>query len=319
VTRASSTNAHAWFLTGPTAVGKSAIALELAERVGGEIVSVDSMQVYRGLDLGTAKPPAAERARVPHHLIDVAELTESFDVARFVALATVAETGIRARGRVPVYCGGTGFYLKALLEGVSEAPPANPALRMELASLSLEQLLAELAEQDPAAFAVIDRRNPRRVIRALEVIRLTGRPFSEHRPARTRPESTLFRRRLIAFQREPGDLRRRIEARVDRMFADGLVAETRALLERGLASNRTAMQALGYRQVTEHLEGRRGLEETMALVKTRTWQFARRQMTWLRNQFAPGWVDLPEGSRPAAVADELVRRTRGQTEGVERT
>jgi tRNA dimethylallyltransferase len=309
---ASPTGSNTWLLTGPTAVGKSAIALELAERVGGEIISVDSMQVYRGLDVGTAKPSAAERVRVPHHLIDVADLSESFDVARFVALATAAEAGIRGRGRVPVYCGGTGFYLKALWEGVGAAPPADPALRMELESLSLEQLLVELADRDPAAYAVIDRRNRRRVTRALEVVRLTGRPFSEQRPARSGPVAPVAPGRLIAFRREPGDLRRRIDARVERMFADGLVAETRTLLEHGLASNRTAMQALGYRQAVEHLAGERALADTIALVKARTWQFARRQMTWLRHQFEPDWVDLCEGSRPAPVADELVRRVGGK-------
>ena len=170
-------------LTGPTAVGKSEIALRLAEKIGGEIISVDSMQVYRGLDIGTAKPGAAERARVPHHLLDVAELTEAFDAARFVRLARTAVAEIQGRGRVPVLCGGTGFYFRAFLEGLGDAPPADAALRAALAQTPLPDLLRELEECDPATFQKIDRQNPRRVIRAIEVIRLTGRPFSAQRAA----------------------------------------------------------------------------------------------------------------------------------------
>lgn len=296
----------AWFLTGPTAVGKSAIALELAERVGGEIISVDSMQVYRGLDLGTAKPSTSERARVPHHLIDVVELNEPFDAARFVVLARAIEMDLRHRGRVPVYCGGTGLYFKALLAGLGEAPPTNAVLRAELEATELATLLAELERSDPVTYARIDRKNPRRVVRALEVVRLTGRPFSvQLSDWHARGDAA---GRLIAFSREAGDLRERIDARVDAMFAAGLVDETRRLLERGVEWNRTALQAIGYRQVVEHLRGDRSLQETVSLVKCRTWQFARRQRTWLRHQLAPRWIELARGSRPAEMAHELERQ-----------
>ena len=169
------------FLAGPTAVGKSAVALALAESLGGEIISVDSMQVYRGLDLGTAKPSAAERARVPHHLLDVVELSEAFDAAQFVRLATAAVVEIQARGRVPIFCGGTGLYFKAWLEGLGEAPPSDARVRAELEAAPLSELLAELEQRDPLTYARIDRQNPRRVIRAVEVIRLTGKPFSAQR------------------------------------------------------------------------------------------------------------------------------------------
>ena len=169
------------FLAGPTAVGKSAVALALAEAVGGEIISVDSMQVYRGLDIGTAKPSAAERARVPHHLIDVCDLREAFDAAQFVRLARKAVAEIQGRGRKPIFCGGTGLYFKAFLEGLGEAPPADERLRAELEVIPLEKLLHELQECDPATFEKIDRQNPRRVIRAIEVIRLTGKKFSGQR------------------------------------------------------------------------------------------------------------------------------------------
>src|SRR5580704_12383622 len=155
------------FLAGPTAVGKSEIAVRCAEQLGGEIISADSMQVYRGLDIGTAKPSPAERARVPHHLIDICDLTENFDAAQFVRRAQKAVEEIQSRGRVPIFCGGTGFYFKAFLSGLGEAPSANPELRAELEAASFEALLRELRERDPAAYAQIDKQNPRRVIRAV--------------------------------------------------------------------------------------------------------------------------------------------------------
>ena len=169
------------FIAGPTAVGKSGIALLLAEKLGGEIISVDSMQVYRGLDIGTAKPSPAERARMPHHLIDICELMENFDAAQFIQLAQKAVEQIQSRNHVPILCGGTGLYFKAFLSGLGEAPATNPELRAELEAASFEALLRELRERDPAAYEKIDKQNPRRVVRAVEVIRLTGKKFSEQR------------------------------------------------------------------------------------------------------------------------------------------
>ena len=295
-------------LAGPTAVGKSAVALALAESLGGEIISVDSMQVYRGLDLGTAKPSAAERARVPHHLLDVLELSEAFDAAQFVRLATAAVVEIQARGRVPIFCGGTGLYFKAWLEGLGEAPPSDARVRAELEAAPLSELLAELEQRDPLTYARIDRQNPRRVIRAVEVIRLTGKPFSAQR-ANWNPEVRSQKSEVIfCFSREPADLRARIEARVDAMFAGGLVDETRALLSLGLQQNRNAMQALGYRQVVAHLAGERGLAETIALVKTKTWQFARRQGTWFRSQLSVERVPLAADADATSVARGLLDR-----------
>jgi tRNA dimethylallyltransferase len=193
-------------IAGPTAIGKSEIALLLAEKIGGEIVSVDSMLVYRGLDIGTAKPSLEERARVPHHLIDVVEITEAFDAAKFAALArrTVAEIG--SRGRTPVLCGGTGLYFKALLEGLGDAPPADEILRAELEATPLADLLRELAERDPAAYEKIDRQNPRRVIRAVEVIRLTGKPFSQQRAGWRNPQLPVPGNGYFGFLRAPHDL-----------------------------------------------------------------------------------------------------------------
>ena len=297
------------FLAGPTAVGKTEVALLLAERLGGEIISVDSMQVYRGLDIGTAKPSAADRARVPHHLLDVVVLTEPFDAAKFVALARAAIWQIQERGRIPILCGGTGLYFKALLDGLGEAPPADPALRAELEAAPLADLLRELAGRDPATFERIDRQNPRRVIRALEVIRLTGRPFSEQRahwPTSESSRTTHHAPRFFALSRRSEDLQKRIDARVDQMFARGLVAETQAVLQCGLEHNKTAMQAIGYRQVIEHLRGERSLEETVALVKLRTRQFAKRQMTWFRRQLPVTWIEVGPGEQMKEVAARLL-------------
>jgi tRNA dimethylallyltransferase len=297
------------FLAGPTAVGKSAVALHLARELDGEIVCVDSMQVYRGLDIGTAKPSPGDRSLVPHHLIDVAGLTERFDAAQFAILARAAVGDIQARRRVPILCGGTGLYIKTFLDGVGDAPPADPRLRAELEAASLPGLLAELELRDAETFNRIDRKNRRRVVRALEVIRLTGRPYSGQRAAWSGP-SVAPLPGFFALTRQPADLRARIDARVDRMFQDGLVAETARLLDLGLAENPGAMQAIGYRQVVAYLRDGISLDETVTLVKTRSWQFARRQLTWLRRQLRPLWIGITPDEDPAAVAARVARTFR---------
>jgi len=293
------------FIAGPTAVGKSAIALTLAERMGGEIISVDSMQVYRGLDIGTAKPSSAERGRVPHHLLDVCDLHEAFDAAQFIQGAQGAAADIQSRGKVPIFCGGTGLYFKAFLDGIGEAPAADETLRAELEAAPITALLQELCERDPEAYGKIDKQNPRRVIRAVEVIRLTGKKFSEQRAAWTTQRVGATERKFICFQRPAEDLHRRINIRVDEMFQCGLVEETRGLLQRGLAENRFAMQAIGYRQVVEHLRGERPLAETIELVKIRTRQFAKRQLTWFRRHGNCEWIELKPEDSPHDTAARL--------------
>jgi tRNA dimethylallyltransferase len=301
-------NPRPLWLAGATATGKSAVALHLAERLNGEIISVDSMQVYRGLDIGTAKPSATEQQRVRHHLIDVVELTEPFDAAQFVRLAGLAVQEIQARGRKPIFCGGTGLYFKAFLAGLGEAPPADAALRAQLEAMPLSVLLEELAQSDPETYQKIDRQNPRRVIRAVEVIRLTGKPFSAQRstwsaqPTDGESSGTT----IWGLTREPADLQARINTRVDQMFARGLVAEVKKLLPQGLAENPTAMQAIGYRQVVEHLRGERSLAETIELVKIRTRQFAKRQLTWFRRQLPVEWVACEPGETGEAVVERIL-------------
>ena len=294
-------NTQPVFLAGPTAVGKSEIALLLAEKIGGEIITADSMQVYRGLDIGTAKPSPAERARVPHHLVDICDLHEAFDAAQFIRLAQKAVAEIQARERVPIFCGGTGLYFKAFLEGLGEAPQSDATLRAELEAAPLEKLLEELRERDPATFEKIVRQNPRRVVRAIEVIRLTGKPFSEQRADWAIKNSKLKIKNYFCFTRAPADLHTRINARVNEMFRRGLVAETEQLLKRGLAENKSAMQAIGYRQVVEHLRGERSLTETIELVKIRTRQFAKRQLTWFHRHGNCEWIELKPGEPAAAV------------------
>ncbi len=299
------------FVAGPTAVGKSEVALLLAEKLNGEIVSVDSMQVYRGMDIGTAKPSPEERRRVPHHLIDVVDVNEPFDAAQFTRMARAAVAEIQGRGRTPILCGGTGLYFKAFLEGLGSAPATDAGLRAELEALPLADLLKELSERDPVTYEKIDRQNPRRVIRAVEVIRLTGKPFSAQRAAWQTASAASLPKSFFGLSRTSEDLRGRIDARVGQMFARGLVTETGQLLKRGLAENRTAIQALGYKQVMEHLEGKHSLADTIELVKIRTRQFAKRQMTWFRRQLPVKWIPLDAQAAGESAANlilqELVR------------
>lgn len=283
------------------------MALALAERTDGEIVSADSMQVYRGLDIGSAKPTPTEQAQIRHHLIDICELTESFDAAQFAIRAKAAIDDILSRNRTPIVCGGTGLYFQALLAGLGDAPTSNPELRAELEATPLNELCVELEHADPVCFGRIDLQNPRRVIRAVEVIRLTGKPFSEQRADWSNAAED--GNTLVALQRNPDDLRARIDARVDEMFRAGLVGETRRLLRIGLADNQNAMQAIGYRQVVEFLDDERSLAETVTLVKSRTRKFARRQMTWFRNQASPRWIDVEPDDSAAEVAEQVMAET----------
>jgi len=309
----SDTATHApFFLVGPTAAGKTAVALELARRLDAEVVSADSMQVYRGMDIGTAKPSPAERAAAPHHLIDVVEVGEHFDVARYVALAHAAIAGIQRRNKKPLIVGGSGLYLRALTDGLSEAPDANPALRAELEAMGRERVLEELGRVDPEAAGRIGPHNFRRLVRALEICRLTGRQSSALRRrwiATSGRDGVSDQRPLMhGLERDRADLYARCDARVEAMFRAGLVDEVRSLLPRGLAENTTARQALGYKEVIAHLRGEVTLEETVQLVKTRTRQFAKRQLTWFRHQARVEWVHVVANDDAVAVAERLVGR-----------
>lgn len=287
--------AHALILTGPTACGKSALALELAESMGLEIVAMDSMTLYRGMDIGTAKPSKADRERVPHHLIDVLDPWESANVAWWLNRAEEACRAILARGKRPLFVGGTPFYLKSLLHGLFDSPPANESMRQKLeaeaADVGNDRLHARLATVDPRTAARLHPNDVRRVVRALEVFALTGRPISEWQttwdspaftdtpasapPLRTIPCVRLDLPREVLYER--------IDRRVKSMFEAGFVDEVRRLSGTPIQLSREARQALGYRELLSHLNGDGStLEQTMELIQTHTRQFAKRQLTWFR-------------------------------------
>ena len=294
------------YITGATASGKSALAMRLANTLGGEIISVDSMQVYCGLNIGTAKPSAQEQNEIQHHLIDVAQLSEAFDAAQFVSLAQQALKLIWRRGRVPIFCGGTGLYFRALIEGLGESPPSDESLRDELALMPIESLVAELRIKDPEAAKQVDLKNPRRVLRAIEVIRLTGRPYSEQRIGWNNVDKAP--QNLFCISREVDVLNQRIHKRVDEMFNQGLVEETQTLIKKGLRNNRNGCQALGYRQVLDLLDGKLDLENVVHQVKTKTRQFAKRQRSWFRNQMKCKFLEWPDEENVNSFSEQLLAK-----------
>lgn len=298
--------ANCWYLSGPTAVGKSAVAVELARRLGAEILSLDSMAVYRGLDIGTAKPTPAEQGGVPHHLIDLVDPDQDYTLAQYVEAAQRAAREIEARGAVALFVGGTPLYLKALLRGIFTGPPADWSLRRELQALSRaegpEHLHGRLAAVDPRSAARLHPRDERRVIRALEVWEKTGRSISDLQQQfdRARPAAEC---RVFVLTRPKEDLAERIDQRVEAMFAQGLVDEVRQLAAQPRGLSRTASQALGYREVLEHLAGKRDLSATVELVKLRTRQFAKRQMTWFRSLSECRVLSAAGGGNSAEIVD----------------
>jgi tRNA dimethylallyltransferase len=301
--------ADAWYLTGPTAAGKTAVGIELARRLGAEIVSVDSMSVYRGMDIGTAKPTATDRAAVPHHLLDIVEPAQEFSLAEFVALAHQAIQDIRSRGREVLLVGGTPLYLKSLLRGLYQGPPPDwefrRAIEAEIQEVGLGALRERLEMVDPLSAQKLHPNDQRRMIRALEVYRQTGQPISHQQvqfeEGRRAEQCNVF---CLAWPRD--ELHRRIDARVERMFSVGLVEEVRKLLEQHGNLSRTASQAVGYREVLEHLTGALDLPTTIERVKHATHQFARRQETWFRGLEECRFVPQAEGRAASEVVEEIL-------------
>ncbi len=292
------------FVAGPTASGKEDLSFRLATRLGGEIVSLDSMKLYRGMDIGTAKAPAERREKVPHHMIDVADPWETFSVARYVEEATRVIGEVRARERLPIVSGGTPLYLKGMLSGIFSGPPADWNVREELAARvraeGLQALHRELEGADPAAAARIHPNDERRIVRALEVKRLTGRPISDLQTQWT-GETRLAGAVLVGLRRAREDLHHRINRRAERMFGEGLVAEVARLAADPRGFARGPKQAVGYKEVLDHLEGRTTLEEALVEVKKRTRHFAKHQMTWLKRFSGIRWVDAAEGEDPERI------------------
>ena len=270
-------------LAGPTASGKSELAVRVAELCGGEIVGADAFQIYARLDLLTAKPNTELRHRVAHHLIGVVPLTQRFDVAQFAVLARERIAEIHARGKVPIVCGGTGFYVRALLRGLADLPGADASLRAQLEAQAPEELQRQLAELDPVSISQIDLRNPRRVIRALEVCLLTGRPFSSFRPEWAQSESA---GRGVVLHRDRAEMHQRIASRTAAMFAAGVEEEVGGISEIGP----TAELAIGFREIRELRAGRLTREECLRRIEEATRQYAKRQNTWFRRE--PGLEPL---------------------------
>lgn len=288
-------------LVGPTAVGKSALAVALARALVSagrlaEVVSADSMLVYRGMDIGTAKPTVADRGGIPHHLLDVLDVTQSASVAEFQHLARSAIADCTGRGALPIVVGGSALYVRAVVDRF-EFPGTDPArrarLEAELAARGPETLHRRLAAVDPVAAAAILPGNGRRLVRALEVIELTGRPFRAHLPERAYALPGVVQ---IGLDIDRPTLDERIARRVERMWADGFVEEVARLAAAGLAENRTASRALGYRQVLDHLAGRLTEEEARAATVRATRRFARRQDSWFRRDERIRWLryDRPD-------------------------
>jgi tRNA dimethylallyltransferase len=299
-----------WFLTGPTAAGKTTVGVELARQIDAEIISLDSVALYRAMDIGTAKPGDDQRRRVPHHLIDVLEPHQDYSLAQYLEAAQHGIEEIRSRGREVLFVGGTPLYLKGLLRGAFQGPPADWELRKRLEQEARNQdpgfLHRRLAEVDPAAAARLHPNDRRRLIRALEVYEKTGRPISQWQQqfdvGRPAEECRVF---VLDWPR--AELNARIDRRVDEMFTAGLVEEVRALLGRPRPLGKTAAQAVGYREVIEHLQGKRGLPETIELVKTHTRRFAKRQRTWFRSLSECRFVPVAEPIDPAQFARQIVQ------------
>ncbi len=290
-------------MTGPTASGKTALALELASRTGREILSMDSMAVYRRMDIGTAKPTADERARVPHHLIDLCEPSESFDTARWCEAAAAALAAVSARGHGAIFVGGTPLYLMAFFKGMMQGPGRDDALRQALEAREDKEpgcLHAELAERDATAAARIHRNDRRRLVRALEVLALTGRPISEQQDHFDRTD-WLRPCRIVVVERVRDDLHARVKARTEAMLDQGLLAETEAI-ERSGGFSETSGAAIGYAECRDFLRGRyKDREELRNRIRRNTHQLIRRQSTWLRR--LPGIARLaPEAGLDALQA-----------------
>ncbi|WP_286204552.1 tRNA (adenosine(37)-N6)-dimethylallyltransferase MiaA [Corynebacterium afermentans] len=293
-------------VVGPTASGKSALGISLAHEFDGEVVNVDSMQLYKGMDIGTAKLPAAEREGIPHHLLDIWEVTRTASVAEYQALAVATVEKIMARGKVPVLVGGSMLYVQSLIDAWS-FPPTDPTVRAKyeerLAEIGVDALHAELAEVDPAAARIIEDKDPRRTVRALEVIELTGKPFQASQPPKN--AAPRWGTRILGLRTNAEWLNPRIELRTKLMFEQGLIDETRGLVDAGLVRDSTAGRAIGYAQVLALLDGE--LTEAAAVEQTITGtrRYVRRQRSWFNRDPRTVWLDAAGDDVVGAALDSL--------------
>ncbi len=308
-------------LTGPTAVGKTALSLELAEKIGGEIISADSMQVYRGMDIGSAKITKAEMGGIPHHLIDILDPRDAFDVTRFQHLAAEAVKQIHGRGHIPILTGGTGFYIQSVLydihfEAVNE-DAVSEHIRQKYEELALEaegpaKLYARLQIIDPEAASQIHPNNVKRVIRALAFYEETGERISLHNE-REKNRPSPYNYIYFVLNDDRAKIYERIDRRVDQMISAGLVREVQALKDAGCTRDMVSMQGLGYKEILDYLDGRQSLEEAVYLIKRDTRHFAKRQLTWFRRERDVSWVDRSVFASEADILDYMLEcmRQRG--------
>lgn len=292
-------------VVGPTASGKSDLALDLAEHFGGEIINVDSMQLYRGMDIGTAKLPPAERRGIPHHLLDIWDVTRTASVAEYQERAVAAAEGIMARGLVPILVGGSMLYYQSLIDDW-QFPPTDPTVRAtyeaRLEDIGIDSLHAELADIDPQAASVIEDKDPRRTVRALEVIQLTGKPFQASQPPKDAPPR--WGTRIIGLRTTAEWLNPRIERRTSAMFDTGLIDEVRSLVDNhGLVADSTAGRAIGYAQVLQYFAGTLTGEEAVLRTVTGTRRYVRRQKSWFNRDKRVHWIDAAQPTLDQALSE----------------
>ena len=280
-------------LSGPTGSGKSELAVRLAEHIDGEIVNADSMQVYRGLDIGTAKPPAEALARAPHHLLSFVAPEINFTASDFRREAAAAIADIDSRGKKAIVVGGTGLYIRALLEGLVDSPNGDPELRLQFADLPGEELLRRLGLVDPETASRLHPNDRIRIVRALEVFSQTGRPISAFR-AEHAFSGSYYEPLKMAIKVERQELYRRINIRVEQMLQDGLVAEVVSLLASGYDRELKALRSIGYKEISACLAGEIALDEAVSLIKRDTRRYAKRQMTWFSKENDIYWLEYPE-------------------------
>ena len=304
-------------IVGPTAVGKTAVSVEVAEHLATEIVSADALQMYRFMDIGTGKPSAQDRARVPHHMVDILDPDERFSAADFAARARAIIDVLHARGMVPLVVGGSGLYVRGIMEGFFLGNGADWVLRKELeeeaAIRGVEHLHRELAKADPEAAARIHPHDLRRIVRALEVLRRSRQPISALQQAHS-AAARCYPAAGIGLDRERLELYRRIEERVDAMMAAGWLEEVRALKARGYAADLVAMQAIGYRQLFAHLEGRSSLQDAVQEIKRETRRYAKRQLTWFRHMAGVRWINLSAFRAPAEAVKAVLETLASSSE-----
>ena len=297
-------------IAGPTAVGKTRISLELAEKLGGEIVSADSRQVYRFMDIGTAKPSPEDMRRIPHHMIDVVNPDEEYTVADYGRSAHAAIKSILERGKIPIMVGGSGLYIRAVIDGIFPGPGSDKKIRENLEKEAeingLSSLYDRLCKVDPAASSRIHPNDKRRIIRALEIYEITGKPISLLQEKGKKKEASC-NTVMIGLNRPREELYGRIEEKVEEIFRQGFVEEVKALLDKGYEENLISMEALGYREVIKFLKGEIGLEPAKRKVKQNTCHYAKRQLIWFRKDKRINWFNIGNEEKAEETAQKIHR------------